>query len=190
MPFIGYAKAIPARYPLGPRCDAPWAYFLTFSCYGNRLHGDNRGSVDRNNNGVGAPFLSPRPLRRAFELKEMGRKPARLDAADRRAVREAIQQVCGYRNWTLYALHVRATHVHVVVAAEVKPEHVMTKFKTYASRKLNQQSGRTDKHWGRHGSTLWLWSSSQVDSAIDYVLNQQGKPLERYELADRWSAQF
>ena len=25
----------------------PLAYFITFTCYGNWLHGDERGSVDR-----------------------------------------------------------------------------------------------------------------------------------------------
>ena len=37
----------------------PLAYLLTFTCYGTRLHGDTRGTVDRNNNRYGMPFLSP-----------------------------------------------------------------------------------------------------------------------------------
>ncbi len=98
-----------------------------------------------------------------------------------------MQQVCRHENWRLYAVHVRATHVHVVVRAEAKPEYVLTKFKAYASRALNRQFGLRAKRWGRHGSTRWLWSPSEVDSAVDYVLNRQGKPLEKYELLNRWS---
>jgi hypothetical protein len=38
--------------------DIPLAVFFTFRCYGTWLHGDERGSVDRNNNAYGSPRIA------------------------------------------------------------------------------------------------------------------------------------
>ncbi|MGH9840991.1 MAG: hypothetical protein ACREEM_19730 [Blastocatellia bacterium] len=35
----------------------PLAYLITFRCYGTWLHGDERGSVDRDHNIYRTPFL-------------------------------------------------------------------------------------------------------------------------------------
>jgi REP element-mobilizing transposase RayT len=185
--FVRYSEAIPTPELPRLRRDKPWAHFLTFTCHGSRFHGDQRGSVDRNHNGFGAPFLYPQPLREAFEVEEMGREAMRLEAGARRAVRNSIQGVCRHEGWTLLALHVRATHVHVVVKAEATPECVLAKLKAYATRDLNKRFGRRAKRWTRHGSTRRLWSAYEVDAAVDYVLNRQGEPMEVYEFADRWS---
>ena len=185
--IIRYPEAIPKRQPPRPRRDKPWAYFLTFTCYGDRLHGDQRGSVDREHNGFGARFLEVRPLRYAYEAQRMPGAGIQLDAAGRRIVRDAIEEVCRHEQWTLYALHVRATHVHIVVKAEPGPEHVLGKCKAYASRALNKRFGFCAKRWTRHGSTRWLWSPSEVDGTVHYVIRQQGDLMEAYEFVDRWS---
>ena len=38
-------------------------YFITFACYGARLHGEESGSVDRQHNLVGSRLLEPDPQR-------------------------------------------------------------------------------------------------------------------------------
>lgn len=48
-----------------------------------------------------------------------------LDEERRRIVLTAIRQVCVCRAWTLIAAHVRMSHVHAVVAADVFPEIAM-----------------------------------------------------------------
>jgi|GEM_PF-3341019 len=40
-------------------------YFITFACYGSRLHGDESGSVDR---GQGAPWLCS--LQNSFDIPQ------------------------------------------------------------------------------------------------------------------------
>jgi hypothetical protein len=35
----------------------PLAYHITWGTYGTRLHGDKRGTVDRENNAFGTPVL-------------------------------------------------------------------------------------------------------------------------------------
>ena len=49
----------------------PAGYFITFCTYGSRLHGDERGSVDRRNNGWDTETLTPNQMREAFEKSEM-----------------------------------------------------------------------------------------------------------------------
>ena len=154
----------------------PWAYFLTFACYGERLRGDGRGSVDPNHNGWLVPYLDADASRQHFERNRMPKAGMSLSAPDRRVVLESIRAVCGYQSWTLHAAHVRSSHVHVVVSSSAKPEAVMTKLKAYASRTL----GKT-KCWSRHGSTGYIWDPHQLQSAIDYVIHGQGAAMACYQ---------
>jgi hypothetical protein len=74
---------------------------------------------------------------------------------------------------------VRSSHVHAVVAAEARPERVMSAFKTYASRRLNQMGldEPNRKRWARHGSTRCLWKPEHVSAAIQYVVDEQGDAM-------------
>ncbi len=77
---------------------------------------------------------------------------------------------------------VRTNHVHVIVESEVRHEKVMNAFKSYASRALNRMGidGLERKRWARHGSTRWLWKDEHVQQALQYVVEQQGEPMEVY----------
>ena len=74
----------------------------------------------------------------------------------------------------MLAAHVRATHVHAVVHGLTSPERIMTDFKAYASRRL---SGPRGQRWARHGSTLYLWKTEEVELAIRYTVDEQGEPM-------------
>ena len=118
----------------------------------------------------------------------MARDAVTLDAPVRAIALAALKDECHHEGWLLYAAHVRGTHVHVVVEAEPPPEQVIGKFKAYASRALNARYGRVSKRWSRHGSTRRLWSPGEVDSAVEYVVQRQGKPMAVYEKPNRWSS--
>jgi REP element-mobilizing transposase RayT len=164
----------------------PLAYFISIRCYGTWLHGDERGSVDRQHNIYGTPFLSRDEQREYEEFRLLKIPPVELDPARRTVVERAIREVCEYRNWLLRAINVRTNHVHTVVSADRRPEPVMTTFKTYATRRMIEagiwQAGK--KPWSRHGSTRWLWNLRSVDRACDYVINCQGEELPRF---DEWT---
>jgi len=154
-------------------------YFITFTCYGARLHGDEMGSVDRDHNQVGGRLLEPDADRVMWERREMVQDPYLLDETGRAVVLAAIRKHAKYRKWNLLAAHVRSNHVHIVVDAEARPEKIMTEFKSYASRELNQLPGeRSDrKRWARHGSTRWLWKDEEVKRAMQYVVDEQGQAM-------------
>lgn len=159
----------------------PWAYFLTFACYGERLHGDERGSVDPNHNGWRTPYVSTNPNRLHSEQQRMRRGAAHLSASSRGLVLAAIRSVSQHQSWTLHAAHVRSTHVHVVITANVKPEIIVGKLKAYSSRTLNQATGTQTKRCSRHASTVWLWNAHDLAHAINYVVHGQGTPMSFYQ---------
>jgi REP element-mobilizing transposase RayT len=106
-----------------------------------------------------------------------------MNESRREAVLKALLERCTQRNWSLIAAHLRTNHVHLVVAAEARPERLMNDLKSYASRCLNRagldQPAR--KRWARHGSTRWLWKRESVSAAIRYVVAEQGDPMAVFE---------
>ena len=161
----------------------PLAYFITFTCYGTRLHGSESGSVDRKHNIHGSPFLPPKLSWIGADEVHMKEKPYEMDPARRAIVLETIQTVCGHRGWRLLAAHVRSQHVHLVLVAEVNPEKVLNDLKAYASRAFNQGGldNAVKKRWTRHGSMQYLWKQDEVGAAIHYVVREQGEPMAVWE---------
>jgi REP element-mobilizing transposase RayT len=154
----------------------PEAYFITWPSYGTWLHGDERGSVDRQQNQYAHPMLEPDAARFESESDLLKEPPFVMTEQDRVLVLAAIREVCEYRKWKLYAVHVRSNHVHIVVAGTATPERMMRDFKAYASRALNRIHQRR-KYWARHGSTKYLFSELSVEQSIQYTLHEQGTPM-------------
>jgi REP element-mobilizing transposase RayT len=155
----------------------PLAYLITFRCYGTWLHGDERGSIDRRNYHLyGTPDMPANAKLMEDEGIELKSPAVTLDVAKRAVVERAIREVCEHRGYLLHAVNVRTNHVHSVVAAHCKPEHVMDSFKAYATRRLRETGLMSPdvKIWARHGSTPYLWTEEQVERAIDYTMNGQG----------------
>jgi REP element-mobilizing transposase RayT len=120
--------------------------------------------------------------RAAAERQQMTDPPYEMDCDRRRVVLAAILNVCRHRGWTLHAVHVRARHVHVAVSGAQTPERMMNDFKAYASRALNASGfdHPKRKRWTRHGSTRYINDETYLAAAINYVLNKQGEPMERW----------
>jgi hypothetical protein len=159
-------------YPLG--------YFLTWTCYGERLHGDDRGSFDDRNNTVDSPPIPPNPEWRAWEAEAMTGAPVSMDERARRIVHDTIIAHCRLRGWSLHSLNVRTRHVHVVVSCgEIDPEPVMGQLKAWCTRRLREAGliAGDSAVWARHGSTRYLWSRHGIDDAVAYVRDRQGKDL-------------
>lgn len=156
----------------------PIAYHITFTTYGTWLHGDRKGSIDEQHNQYRSAFISPNAELLKKEQNNLKNPPVILDKNIREIVLKAVLQVCSFRNWIPYAVHIRSNHVHIVVSGDAKPEEMMIDFKTYATRAIkgdgnNQKFIR--KYWSLHGSTKYIWTKESLASTIDYVKNKQGK---------------
>ena len=163
--------------------EFPLAYLITFRCYGSWLHGDGRGSMDREHNTYRTPKISPNPQLEASDSKQRQHKTITLGAGERQIVEHAIRDVCDYRGFSLKAINVRTNHVHTVVSAMLRPEPILNTFKSYSTRAL-RQAGLLSAHvkpWARHGSTIYLWKERDVAKAIEYVLLEQGEESFRLD---------
>jgi REP element-mobilizing transposase RayT len=162
---------------------APLAYFITFTTYGTWLHGRAPGSVDREHNAPGTPFMEPDETRERKMRAAMRQEPYTLDGPRRQVVLRTIQEVAAHRNWQLWAVHVRSNHVHVILTAACKPEKVMADLKAWCSRRLRETFHEPPDRdrWTQHGSTRYLNDEKSFDAAVVYVIDEQGESMELYD---------
>jgi REP element-mobilizing transposase RayT len=155
------------------------AYFLTFRTYGTWLHGDERGSVDRQRNRFATPMLPENRSWRSHQEELLQQPPVVFSERQRHVCQQAMVETCRYRRWTLRAINVRTNHVHVVLSADVLPERVMNDLKAYATRALRRSKlvGDTQRVWSYHGSTRLLYTPDRVQQACIYTVEQQGSQL-------------
>jgi hypothetical protein len=112
----------------------PYAYFLTWTTYGTWLPGDDRGWMDKHD-----PDQQPAdPERQSLARGQMKERPAYLEPPARSAAADGIRKIFLRYGWTLHALEVRRSHVHVVVSAgDVPAGRVLGALKAAASKQLN-----------------------------------------------------
>lgn len=159
----------------------PVGYLLTWSCYGARLHGDARGSVDASHNEYGAPRVPPSARRVTVLQKSLKHSPTRLGESARQLVTDVIKKHCEVRGWELLAVNVRSNHVHVAIGnAGVSPESMMGQFKAWCTRRLRDASYVLPDQtvWTTHGSTRYVWNRADLEAAYRYVVD--GQDAERF----------
>ena len=95
----------------------------------------------------------------------------------------ALLSVRPPREWTVHALNVRTSHVHVVVSAADAPERVMNAFKSWSRRRMVEAGTLASgtKAWVRHGTTRYLSKIKALAAACRYVSEGQGDELSRGE---------
>jgi REP element-mobilizing transposase RayT len=164
--------------------SVPKGYLITFRCYGTWLQGDERGSVDRRfYNRLGVPKIRPDEDRVRRQSKLLEYEPYFLGPQERSIVKTAIEEVCSFRGYGLYALNVRTEHVHSVTDNCGVPERVMDSFKAYSTRALRENGliEQDRRPWSRHGSTKYLWTEEHISQAVEYVLHGQGGELPTFD---------
>lgn len=166
----------------------PIAYLITFRTFGTWLHGDERGSYEREKNRFGSKYVAPNvPLKEAMASTQK-QAAVILGRRERLLVHHAIEEVAVFREYNIRALNVRTNHAHTVVSKAVRPEKIVNDFKAYATRRLRQEYcfSATAKIWTRGASTRYLWKPLHVAAAVDYVLYSQGDvPFEMVTEAPR-----
>jgi len=156
----------------------PLAYLLTFTTYGTWLHGDERGSVNRRARGRSKP-IAPDAILNDHMRDKLKHPALKLSGPMRKDVREALTGYCDFKQWPLQALHVRTSHVHLVVSAVADSARMLNGLKARATRMLREagllQADRPI--WTERGNIGLLFTRQAVTEAIDYVMHQQGEAL-------------
>lgn len=153
----------------------PYGHLITFRTYGSWLHGDERGSVDRDHRCFGGNFVAPNGAFERESARVMRQIPFQLDSFARECVEQSIAEVCRHRVWTLHAVNARTEHVHLVVSAPLAPEPILNSVKSWCTRHLRKRQliASDFKPWSHHGSTVYLWNAESLNDAIRYVIEYQ-----------------
>jgi REP element-mobilizing transposase RayT len=158
----------------------PLGFLITFRTYGTWLHGDKRGSVDRNHRRYGTAVLPPSPRREHIERKLLQQPPLNLNRRQRVSIDSAIRETCARRRWELWALNIRTNHIHSVITATCNSQNVLVALKANATRSM-REAGCWESDlspWSRGGSRRRLWTEDELNWAITYVVEDQREPLD------------
>ena len=102
------------------RAVYPLCYHITFGTYGTRLHGDDRGTVDREQNAFDEPIVG-RDGEWQQEEALLLKFPARMLTIEQRlAVEQIVPQVCVRGGWDHIATAAAPDHVHNLIRATVE----------------------------------------------------------------------
>jgi REP element-mobilizing transposase RayT len=160
----------------------PHAYLITCRTYATWMHGDRRTSVDRYHNKYLAPKVKPNSILEKTRKDLCIESPFLMNAPQRETVLRSIIDTCQCANWYLYAAHVRANHMHVVVRAEKEPEKISVSLKAYATRYLKKQHPELnrERYWSKGESTRYIFQSESLFRAMQYTIEEQGIKMAFY----------
>lgn len=158
----------------------PFAFFLTSTYYGQRLHGDERGTVDDTHNVRGTPYLPADPERHLAAKQRMKGPVVEFTPPMRAVADRAIVELCNDRCWRLITHKVQPTHLHIIVKCRGPhdPDRVLSDFKARITRNLRGAglAAQDVELWTGGGSTRWINHDRGLYAAIAYVNDWQTGP--------------
>lgn len=153
------------------------AFFITWTCYGTYLPGDERGWTKWQKGDQ-----LPQPYLEDWCRKQLVDTAVSLDETQREIVNQTVRDHCDVRGWTLHAVNCRSNHCHVVVTSvSYDGEQVRDQLKSWATRRLKDDQGTRMKitgnvrehWWTRKGSVRKLFDDESLQAAIAYTLEAQ-----------------
>jgi REP element-mobilizing transposase RayT len=171
-------------------------WFLTNTCYGNRLPGDARGFVGRvwdhrpddpedrrrvTHNLPGDPCDEDIPGLHQASRSLMKGPPIRLEAAHADVALSQFQETARIRGWAIVAVAIMVDHFHLVVGVpgDPSPSKILGDFKSWGTRALSGHFGEpaSKTWWTERGSKRRLKDAASIAAAVHYVLYEQPSPL-------------
>ncbi len=119
--------------------DAPIAYHITFATYGTRLHGDPRGTVDREHNVYGEPFLGENVARRHVESSLMGFAAVHLSVEQCVFLEAIVPIVCKRGGCAYHVAAAHTDHVHLLISTPNEGRVVRRLLKRWLSQELSRR---------------------------------------------------
>jgi len=157
--------------------DRPLAFHITFGTYGTRLHGDERGTVDRSMNRPGDPIIGKDGDWERFERSRLRFDPVFLTREQMICAEDAIPLICERGEWQLWTSAAGPDHVHVLLTPEVNADGKVIRriLKRWLGQALSErwplQTGAT--WWAEGGSIRWVWTQRYFDNVFGYVDGQR-----------------
>jgi len=159
--------------------EQPVAYHITFGTYGMRLHGDERGTVDRRHNQFGEPLLEPNERWVEEDRGKLKFSPVVLSHEQRSFIEEHVPAVCDRGKWRHRISAAATNHVHVMLSAQqFKGKVVRTLLKRWIGQALSDRwpLDPVQRWWADGGSVRWAWDESYYYAIFHYILRQRATP--------------
>jgi REP element-mobilizing transposase RayT len=156
----------------------PLAYHITFGTYGTRLHGDERGTIDRSMNKPGDPIIGKCEEWEQMERARLNFQPRLFNNEQMILVESLIPRVGERGGWHLHEWAAGPNHVHNVLSANVEGDAVRKWLKRWLGQELAKLIPLQPREtfWAECGSVKWIWTDEYLRSATDYVRKQRASP--------------
>jgi REP element-mobilizing transposase RayT len=153
----------------------PLAYHITIGTYGTRLHGDERGTIDRHHNTPGEPVLGHNERWKSAAQKRLKYPPVVLSLEQQRFVESILPHICERGDWDFHIAACQPDHVHVLLASDTHGNAVRRWLKTWLSEALSKQWPEENCRawWAEGGSVRWIWEQDHLVRVYDYVHKQR-----------------
>jgi hypothetical protein len=155
--------------------DFPIAYHITVGTYGTRLHGDDRGTVDRRQNEPGDPIIGRCKDWSRMERRVMRFEPVLLTPEQRVFIEQKLLDICERGGWTFHIAAARVEHYHVMLSSSNDGEIIRRILKRWLSQTLSEmwpmERGRA--WWAECGSVKWVWKDWYLDNLYRYIDEQR-----------------
>ena len=153
----------------------PLAYHITWGTYGTRLHGDQRGTVERQQNLYREPIVGADERWERVERSLLKFPSRELTLEQRGFVEQTIPSICKRGGWEFVICAAATDHVHCVLQASVDGKDLRKWLKRWTSEAMSErwplQPGEV--WWAECGSVKWVWMTDYFDRATDYVRRQR-----------------
>ena len=151
------------------------AYHFTWGTYGSRLHGDPRGTVERQNNIYGTPVLAHDAERLREQRENLRFPPVSLTIEQCAFAEDAIPAVCERGHWELRARACAPDHIHVVLTSVFDPKKIRSLLKRWVGQALSENWSQEKEQtwWSEDGSIKWIYDDPYLRNAVRYVERQR-----------------
>ncbi len=155
-------------------------WHITWGTYGDRLHGDERPTVDRSHNTPGTPFLPPNPAREQYERSSLRGNVVHLTQDQMEFIERTIPTICARGDWRLVTCAAGPNHVHVLLACDsrIHGKQARQWLKRWLGEAMTKQwppvspDVRTS-WWAEGGSTKAVKDESYFANAKRYIEDQR-----------------
>jgi REP element-mobilizing transposase RayT len=163
------------------------AFHITWGTYGTRLHGDPRGTVDREHNEFGTPVLGYDEHRWEREKERLKFPPVILTRPQMIFIEQTLPSVCVRGGWEHITGAAGPDHVHEIVKSNTDPEVIRRLLKRWSGQMLMKryqgepgcpQPGTGATWWAESGSIKWIGDQRYYANAVRYVRGQRASPPE------------
>jgi hypothetical protein len=161
------------------------AFHITWGTYGTRLHGDPRGTVDRDHNEYDTPVLGYDEHRWEREKATLKFPPVVLTRPQMVFIEQTIPGICIRGGWEHITSASGPDHVHEILKSKQDPEVIRRLLKRWLGQELTKhfhgepgcpQPGTEATWWAECGSIKWIDNERYYHNAVNYVRGQRASP--------------